>query len=100
MVYILVFRRCGAVLISEVRKFKYEMRATPQQMEELAELCQRVRVNACDSRIDKLCERVDGLEGRVMGGAGIEPADGALLQTVNQLKADVNARDHELCSII
>lgn len=86
-------------LIVEFRQFREEMKATRMQMEVLNTTMSKLatRVDACDSRIDQLAARLDILECRANDGPVVaERADGSLMETVLQLKAELNERDQEL----
>ncbi|CAG4939845.1 unnamed protein product [Parnassius apollo] len=85
------------LLIMEVRQFKEEMRATRLQMEllngTLAALA--LRIDESDKKIEKLEARVDLLEDRHADSSTSTDVR-SLLDTIEQLKCDLNERDQEL----
>ncbi|CAG5048108.1 unnamed protein product [Parnassius apollo] len=90
------------LLIVEVRQFKEEMRATRLQMEllngTLAALA--LRIDESDRKIEKLVARVGLLEDR-HANSSTSTDVGSLLDTIEQLKCDLNERDQELlCNYI
>ncbi|CAG5042934.1 unnamed protein product [Parnassius apollo] len=90
------------LLIMEVRQFKEEMRATRLQMEllngTLAALA--LRIDESDKKIEKLEARVDLLEDRHADSSTSTDVR-SLLDTIEQLKCDLNERDQEpLCNDI
>lgn len=87
------------MLVMEVRLFKEEMRATRLQMAALTQTMSGLaqKINECDLRINQIDSRVGNLEARVSE----EPMpvnSGPLLETIEQLKAEINDRDQDQLS--
>ncbi|XP_048003921.1 uncharacterized protein LOC125240119 [Leguminivora glycinivorella] len=56
------------------------------------------RMDSCDSRIDNLCARIEALETKTASPSGLSGngTDASLLETIAQLKTDLNDRDQDL----
>lgn len=82
-------------LLVEFRSFREEMRATRLQMQNFTAVISKLesRLDSCDTRIDQLSSRMDAIEQRINAGA---EHDDKLLQSIEQLKRDINDRDQEL----
>lgn len=89
----------SGALITEMRLFREELTATRLQMGVLNGTMSKLvsRMDACETRVTKMDERIDTLERRLQDGTtATYTTDRSLLATVEQLRADINERDQEL----
>ncbi|KAJ2937131.1 hypothetical protein O0L34_g9796 [Tuta absoluta] len=79
-------------------EFKREMLASRLQLSKLDESFSKLatRVVVCENRIDALTSRIENIEHRINKIDATEKPDGAsMLETVEELKAELNSRDQE-----
>ncbi|XP_063387069.1 uncharacterized protein LOC134673063 [Cydia fagiglandana] len=91
------------LLVTELRLFREEMRAMSQEIHALRtslesltariDSCDR-RIDSCEGRVDALSARVESLETRPQFNDAAP--DTALVETVSQLRLELNDRDQEL----
>ncbi|XP_063391561.1 uncharacterized protein LOC134677057 [Cydia fagiglandana] len=90
------------LLVTELRLFREEMRVMSQEIHalrtSLESLTARIdgcdgRIDNCEGRIDALCARVESLESRPQSQTA---PDNSLVETVSQLRLELNDRDQEL----
>ncbi|XP_063357888.1 uncharacterized protein LOC134648207 [Cydia amplana] len=91
------------LLVSELRLLREDMRAMSQEMHalrtSLTSLTARIdgcdrRLDGCEDRIGALCARVESLETRPQ--LSDAAPDSSLVETVSQLRLELNDRDQEL----
>ncbi|XP_063532152.1 uncharacterized protein LOC134742893 [Cydia strobilella] len=91
------------LLVTELRLFREEMRAMSQEIYALRTSLENLtaRIDGCDGRIDRcegrigaLCARVESLENRPQSND--TASDNSLVETVSQLRMELNDRDQEL----
>lgn len=83
------------MMLTEMRLFREELRATRLQMETLNKTisCLSLRIDDCDGKINQLDARVSSVEARLVDGPTT-----SLMDTIEQLKAEIHDRDQELLS--
>ncbi|CAG9782636.1 unnamed protein product [Diatraea saccharalis] len=81
------------VLVTEIRLLRQEILSMNNNIRDLKTVVSDLssKLCECDKRIDNVCARVEDLESRIG-----TPCDGALADTVAQLKAELNDRDQEM----
>lgn len=87
------------LLLREVRLFKEEMRATRLQLETLNSTISSLtlKIDECDRKVCQLDARVGSIEARLVEGATTSSSS-SLLETIEQLKGEINDRDQDLLS--
>ncbi|XP_047999335.1 uncharacterized protein LOC125236537 [Leguminivora glycinivorella] len=82
-------------LVSEIRLFRVEMRAMSQHIQALRASMTDLtsKIDGCDRRIDGLCARVEALEARAPNGIDSNNTESSLMETITQLKMELNDRD-------
>jgi hypothetical protein len=84
------------LLVAELRLFREEMRRMSLEIHALRTAMSSLtaRIDGCDGRIDALCARVESLESRPQPNN--VTAETALVDTISQLRLELNDRDQEL----
>ncbi|XP_063371834.1 uncharacterized protein LOC134660064 [Cydia amplana] len=85
-------------LVTEFRLFRQEMRAMSYEIQALRTTMTNLttKIDKCDGRIDNLCARVEKLENDTSNSNESHNTDKSLLDTIVQLRTDINNRDQDL----
>ncbi|XP_063635057.1 uncharacterized protein LOC134805754 [Cydia splendana] len=85
-------------LVTEFRLFRQEMRAMSYEIQALRTTMTNltVKIDKCDERIDNVCARVEKLENNTSNSNESHNTDKSLLDTIVQLRMDINNRDQDL----